>query len=153
MEQFSIKAIVIGVSLFVTMMTLTAILMYYNTAKSIADKVNNRTDIASSFDNIMNSDNFEDTLTGVEVRSLINKYAGKENVEINVITKELIQYNNVNNRLLDEGGWYIATNEYAGRGIISEEKLSIINPSWKCKVDKVENLNKTTLNISLNVNN
>ena len=32
-----------------------------------------------------------------------------------------------------------------------KDKLNLINPVWNCKVDKVENQGKITLNISLNV--
>lgn len=152
MEDFSIKAIVIGVSLFVTMMTLSAIIIYFNTARGIADKVSKRTDIASSFDNIVNGENFEDTLTGVEVRSLINKYAGVSHVKIDIILvedSETTRYNNVNNVYIADGGWLIKVNEKTS--FISEEKLNLVNPVWNCVVNKVESLSETTLEIRLNV--
>lgn len=152
MEDFSIKAIVIGVSLFVTMMTLSAIIMYFNNARTIADEVNKRTDIASSFDNIVNSDNFDDTLTGVEVRSLINKYAGEKSVKINIVLvdgTDTIAYNNINNKYTYEDGWLIKVNNNAS--LISEEKLNLIDPVWNCAVNKVENSSEITLEIRLNV--
>ncbi|MBQ8044295.1 MAG: hypothetical protein IJ272_09175 [Clostridia bacterium] len=146
MEDFSIRAIVIGVSLFVTMMTLSAILIYFNTARSIADEVNKRTDIASSYDYIMNSDDFSDELTGVEVRSLINKYAGNKDVRINIVSisgQEVEGYDNVNNK------WLKSLNDNAS--LISEEKLDLVNPVWDCIVNKVENQGRITLNIGLDV--
>lgn len=149
MEDASIKAIVIGVSLFITIITLTAVIMYFNTAKDVADQVNNRTDIAASFDNIVNSDNFEELLSGVEVRSLINKYVRVENVEINITTVDGVDYNNINNTYTNDGGWLIKLNERVS--IISEEKLNLIDPAWNCKVEKVENSIKKILNIRLNV--
>lgn len=152
MEDFSIKAIVIGVSLFITMMTLSVIIIYFNTARGIADAVNERTDIASSFDRIVNSDDLEATLTGVEVRSLINKYAGVSNVKINIVSigeTTTNVYNNINNKYTDNGGWLVSVNENAK--LISEEKLTLINPVWNCIVNKVENSNEITLNIQLNV--
>lgn len=149
MEDFSIRAIVIGVSLFVTMLTLTAIIMYFNTARGIADEVNKRTDIASSYDYIMNSDDFTDKLTGVEVRSLINKYAGRQDVTINIVkigNEEVKEYININNT------WLLNINDENEKSkIIKEDKLNLINPVWNCRVDKVENKGKITLNISLNV--
>ena len=146
MEDFSIRAIVIGVSLFVTMLTLSAIIIYFNTARGIADEVNKRTDIASSYDYIMNSDDFTDTLTGVEVCSLINRYAGNKDVIINIVkigNDEVEDYMNINNT------WLKTLNERSK--IIREDKLNLINPVWDCRVDKVENQGKITLNISLNV--
>ncbi len=152
MEDFSVRAIVIGVSLFVTMMTLSAIIIYFNTAKGIADEVNKRTDIASSFDNIVNSEDFSDELSGVEVRSLINKYAGVANVKINIILvngTKTTRHDNINNKDISEEGWLIQTNNYTS--IISEEKLNIINPVSNYAVNKVEKLNEKTLEIRLNV--
>jgi len=148
MEDFSIRAIVIGVSLFVTMLTLTAILMYFNTARGIADEVNKRTDIASSYDYIMNPDTYEDELTGVEVRSLINKYVAKKDIEINVEFIDGTKINNVNNRSVssdEDSGWLIVENDMAK--IISEEKLDLINPVHNFTVNKVDKSNKITLEI------
>jgi len=144
MEDFSIRAIVIGVSLFVTMLTLTAILMYFNTARGIADEVNKRTDIASSYDYIMNSNALEDELTGVEVRSLISKYASSDSVTINinlVVDDNKTEYKNVNNT------WIREINENSH--LISEKELDKINPASRYTVDKVENQGITTLNINL----
>ena len=146
MEDFSIRAIIIGVSLFVTMLTLSAILIYFNTARDIADEVSKRTDIAETYDYIMNSDDFSDELSGVEVRSLINKYAGSDKVTINIISisgKPTGDYENINNT------WLKKINDKAS--LISEEKLNLINPVWNCTVDKVENPGHTTLKINLDV--
>ncbi len=144
MEDFSIRAIVIGVSLFVTMLTLTAILMYFNTARSVADEVNKRTDIANSYDYIMNEGAFEDELSGVEVRSLIHKYAGNSSVNINVsITTDgkKVDYKNVNNT------WLKTINENAK--LINEKNMDVINPSDTYTVNKVEKQNKITIDINL----
>lgn len=159
MEDLSIKAIFIGVSVFVTMTVFSAIILYFNTAKGAADIVSQRTDIAASYDSIMNEDNFEDYLTGIEVRSLINKYIGNSNVRIDIIkisglnpeaykvkgVDEIkIDYNNINNNHT----WVITQNNAK---IIKESKLDIINPVWNCKVEKEKNGDRTTLNISLDV--
>lgn len=152
MEDFSIRAIVIGVSLFVTMLTLTAILLYYNTARQVADAVSRREDIASSYERIMNKEVFEDDISGVDVRSLINKYAGVEYVEINIIKignttiEDNDNYKNINN------SWLINIDKNdESVAIISEKGLDIINPSWKNHVEKIESEGKIIINISLNV--
>ena len=150
MEDFSIRAIVIGVSVFVTMLTLTAILLYFNTARQAVDVVNKREDVASSFERIMNTETYEVDLSGVETRALINKYAEDETVEINIIKigdKEVSGYNNINN------SWLITINDSTDipKRIISEVNLDIIDPVWTNHVDKVENGGKIILNLSLNV--
>lgn len=141
MEDYAIKAIFIGVSVFVTILTLSAVILYFNTARSVADVVNERTDIAMLFDEIMNSDNFETTLTGVQVRSLINKYAGNEKVHINIINIKgtAVNFENVNNAWLNE------------INVVSEQKLDLIDPAWTNRVEKVKNEGTTTLNLYLNV--
>ena len=144
MEDLPVKAIIIGVSVFVTMTVLSAILMYFNTAREIADNVSDRTDIADSYDNIVNEERFEDYLTGVEVRSLITKYMCSPDVKINItkISGKEVYYENVNNN-------WIKKESYSN--IIKESKLDLINPVWNCKVDKVKNGDKITLKISLDV--
>ena len=162
MEDLSIRAIVIGVSLFVTVLTLSTIVLYFNTARGIADTVSDRTDIAESYDDIMNTDKVETIITGVEVRSLINKYIWNSDVEINIVSisgTDTNQYVNINNKFIQDDGWVkqINNNSY----LISEEKLNLINPVWNCKVDKeiqtltdeitFEVTKKTILNIRLDV--
>lgn len=142
MEDFSIRAIVIGVSLFVTMLTLSAIIIYYNTARSVADVVTNRADIAFNLEQIEKQDNFEGTLSGVEVRSLIRKYAGNSDVKINIVKISGIdtnKYNDVGNSWFDEN-------------IIMEDKLNMIEPvSNNFAVKSVDKKGITTINLSLNV--
>ena len=155
MEDLPVKAIVIGVSVFVTMAVLSAVMLYYNTARTVADTISARVDIADTYDAIMNDETFEDTLTGVEVRSLITKYAGKENVVINILSisgqdvEEENMYNNVNNNSF----WYKnVNNRYtADAKLISEAMLDLINPVWKCTAEKVENGDRVTINIHLDV--
>lgn len=143
MEDLPVKAIVIGVSVFVTMAVLSAILIYFNTAREIADKVSNRVDIADSYDAIMNDRSYEDTLTGVEVRSLIIKYAGSDIVTINILENEEIKYANVNNE------WYAEVNSTTKAELISEAKLDLINPACRYDIKKEKNVEHVTLNISL----
>ena len=148
MEDLPVKAIVIGVSVFVTMAVVSALMIYFNTARGVADAVNKRTNIAEVYDNIMNDDVFIDTLTGVEIRSLITKYADYENSDnifINIVSisgEDVTgSYNNIDKLWCRENG------------LISEQELDLINPVWKCTVEKVQNDDTVTLKLSLNVEN
>lgn len=143
MEDNSIRAILIGVAVFIAAITISVIVFYFSTAKKVADNVSSRIDIAEEFDAIVNSDIDEDNLTGVDIRSLIKKYAGSDEVIINILTikGEIRHIDNVNNI------WKIDENT----NIISEEKLDIINPVWKCSVDKVEEDDKIIIEVHLNV--
>lgn len=148
MEDFSIKAIVIGVSLFVTMLTLSAILIYFNTARGIGDEVNKRIDIAEAFDIIANSDNIENELTGVELRSLIKKYIRSKAVVMNIINEDGdVVAGNINtnwSKKIDNAWDSDAAKDVY---IISEAKLNTIDPSHNYTVERVENSGKITLNI------
>ncbi len=142
MEDFSIRAIVIGVSVFVTMLTLSVILIYYNTARNTANTAMGRTDIASSYEQIVNADKFDGNLSGTEVRSLIRKYAGNQNVRINIVEikgKKTDKYNNVNN-------------SWCRNSMILDKDLDIIEPISSNKAVKtVYSAENIVINLSLNV--
>lgn len=129
MEDVSIRAVVIGVSLFVTMITVTAILSFYNVSILTAQAFNKRVNIAEEYDYIMNSDVFTDELTGVELRNLINKYANNAEVVIFLKMNDKEIYENINNKWLNS------------IGNISEAQLNVINPSDKYRVTKTSNCN------------
>ena len=143
MGDFSVRATIIGVSLFITMITFTAVFMYFNSARSIADEVNKRIDIAATFDYIMNPEITEAYLTGVEVRSLITKYANNKEVTINILKisgENVTGMNNINNAWL-----------YGASKLLRDDKMHIINPIWKNRVTKEETRHGITLNLELDV--
>ena len=144
-EDFSVKALFIGVSVAITMLVLSLIMTYFTTATKLADAANRRMDIPDTYDAIMKSKNlFEDKLTGTEVRSLIRKYANDKYVTVNIVSvnddPEGEGVENAVNRT-----WYDSS-----VGIIKETKLCLINPSWLNKVEKFESGKYTTLKVYLN---
>lgn len=162
MEDLPVKAIVIGVSVFVTMAVVSALILYFNTARELVTAASKRTDIAKTYDEIMNPDVSNGILTGVQARALINKYAGDETVIINIVSISGINateisektgksYNNINNLSKENDEDTNTDNWLRNNGVISEEKLDLINPVWNCSVEKVENSGITTLNLNLDV--
>ena len=143
-EDYSIKAVFISVSLFISMIVLTLVLNYYNVAKDIAKEANKRIDIPDTFDKIMkNTDVMEDKLTGAEVQSLIRQYANEPNVSINIIAiSDDPEAEGIENRI--NHTWFDAA-----KGIIRETELSNINPSWTNKVVKKVDGDNTTLELLL----
>ena len=127
MEDISVKAIIIGVSLFITIVTLSVIVLYFNTARQAADAVNQRMDIARVYDEVINREKFEGELFGVDVRSLINHYASDRKV--------IIQYDIDGNGVADltniNKDWLNAET-----GVISESMLNSINPVSKYMITK-----------------
>lgn len=144
MNDYTMKAILYAVSLFVTMVTLTLLITYYNTSKLISDAANNRTDIAGMMEEIVSGQEvFNEELSGTEIRSLIRKYAGDEKVEINIISISglgVVDYDNVNNLWFDEND-----------RMIKESMLSIVNPVWNNKVEKTTSGEKVILTVELDV--
>lgn len=163
MEDNVTRVLIIAVSLFVTMLTISLVFMYYNTAKELATNVNTRTDIAETYDEIVtNIEKTSQYLTGVEIRQLIRKYAGDANVEINIYSisnmeiesaltgaeardyyvEDMLEkglYNNINNTWID-----------TKTGMIKEKYLSVIDPGWeKNWVTKEINGSKIELKLSL----
>ena len=125
MEDISTRAIFIGVSLFITIFTLSAIVLYFNTARQAADIVSKRTDIASKYDLVVNNNEFEGELTGVEVRALLTRFVGEDRINIT------LKFNDsAKTEVQVDRSWI---NEI---GVINEAKLDIIEPVAKFKVEK-----------------
>ena len=144
MDEHATMALMIGVSLFVIVLTLSLLVTYFNTSKKIADQVNLRVDVATNYDTIVNNlETYEQKLSGVEVRSLVRKYAGDKNVTINIISISSITnslYRNINNVWYDEE-----------IGMIKETMLHVINPSWENRVYKTVEDSHITLDIELDI--
>lgn len=70
-EDNAIRALIIGVSVFLIVMTITAILVYYNTAVEGARTVNeNRRNVGSLYDKTV-AELDGTTVTGIEARNIV----------------------------------------------------------------------------------
>ena len=89
-ESTPIRAIVIGVSVLLAIGTISAVLMYYNTAKQMASNVGRGQDFASNYEQSIQDillkgsytvagDNY---ITGTDVKNVLNYFYNNENVEI-----------------------------------------------------------------------
>lgn len=87
-ENALTKALYVGVSLFVTVITITAIIAYYNIARSSIKDIGSGTD----FDTVYREDVKETLLktgennkiTGTQVKNLVNYYYDNINVQITI---------------------------------------------------------------------
>ncbi|MBR6688472.1 MAG: hypothetical protein IKL68_00445 [Clostridia bacterium] len=143
-EDFGIKAMFIGLSVFVAMLVLTLLVNYYNVAKGISKQAQLKMDIPETFDAIVKNHNqVEDKISGAELQSLIRKYAYDDTVTINIVSvsnddsPEKKQYH-INKTWFD-----------SSLGIVKETMLSTINPSWVILVEKEISGTHTTLNVHL----
>lgn len=91
-ENNAIRAITIGVSTFIAILTITAVMMYYNTAKATVQEVGSGPDLynnyASYIRDILVRPNGS-TITGADAINLINYFYNDELVEVNLVTIKL----------------------------------------------------------------
>lgn len=91
-ESNAIRAITIGVSTFIAILTITAVMMYYNTAKATVQEVGSGPDLynnyASYIRDILVRPNGS-TITGADAINLINYFYNDELVEVNLVTIKL----------------------------------------------------------------
>lgn len=93
MDENASRAVFIGVSVFVAIITITLIITLYSTAKDSAS-VANRYDITNSGTAYLNSILEKEKITGVELRYLMNYYANDETVTISIYDQLLYSVGN-----------------------------------------------------------
>lgn len=107
-ESAPIRAIVIGVSTLLAVATISAVLMYYNTAKQMASNVGRGQDFAANYDqsiqDILTAGTYNvsgtNYITGADVKNLLNYFYDNEEVQINVIDiKYIDEYENYTPKL------------------------------------------------------
>ena len=107
-ESAPIRAIVIGVSTLLAVATISAVLMYYNTAKQMASNVGRGQDFAANYEqsiqDILTAETYNvsgnNYITGADVKSLLNYFYNNEEVQIKVIDiKYIYEYENYTPKL------------------------------------------------------
>ena len=72
MEDVSVRAITIGVGVIVALVTITAVLTYYNTAKDTVRQIGSGTDIAGLYEKSIEDILLKSNLSGTDVINLLN---------------------------------------------------------------------------------
>ena len=137
-ESTPIRAIVIGVSVLLAIGTISAVLMYYNTAKQMASNVGRGQDFASNYEQSIQDillkgsytvagDNY---ITGTDVKNLLNYFYNNENVEIIVQNIRYIEKYEVNKPICSSSATaYASANSTnynrAMKLILSDQKFTI----------------------------
>lgn len=93
MDENASRAVFLGVSVFVAVITITLIVTFYRTAKDSA-AVANRYDITSTGNTYLNSVLYKEKITGSELRYLMNYYANDETVSISIYDQLLYTMGN-----------------------------------------------------------
>lgn len=78
MGDNAIRAIIIGVAVFLVIITITSIVLYYNTAVEQARALNERQDYGTVYDKTVQQLKDDGTvLTGMELRNIVRELAGE----------------------------------------------------------------------------
>ena len=131
-ENNAIRAITIGVSTFIAMITISAVLMYYNTARATVQEIGTGTDISQNYSKyileiLLKPDNT--TVSGTDVKNILNYFYLNERVNVN-ITK-MTNLGSVSNLTLEESKNLLNVNNNKSlynkvfADIISTEKFKI----------------------------
>lgn len=107
MDENASRAIFLGVSVLVAIITLTVIINFYFTAKETAG-VANRYDITIADNVNINRILSKEEITGIELRYLLNYYYGDEDVKVYVYQQE----SNPKNIAIDTDEEYYWSDEY-----------------------------------------
>lgn len=97
-ESAPIRAIVIGVSTLLAVATISAVLMYYNTAKQMASNVGRGQDFAANYEqsiqDILTAGTYNvsgtNYITGADVKNLLNYFSNSETMKIKVYNFKVI---------------------------------------------------------------
>ena len=102
-ESAPIRAIVIGVSTLLAVATISAVLMYYNSAKQMASNVGRGQDFATNYEqsiqDILTAGTYNvsgtNYITGADVKNLLNYFSNSETMKIKVYNIKVIdEYKN-----------------------------------------------------------
>lgn len=93
MDENASRAVFIGVSVLVAIITITVVLNFYRTAKNSAS-VANRYDITTTDNAYLNRVLEKEKITGAELRYLLNYYYENKNVNINIENQILYKVGN-----------------------------------------------------------
>lgn len=159
-ESAPIRAIVIGVSTLLAVATISAVLMYYNTAKQMASNVGRGQDFAANYDqsiqDILTAGTYNvsgnNYITGADVKNLLNYFYDNEEVRIDVIDiKYIDEYENYTPKLATGTRRYSNANkgttyDLAIRDIMDGQRFSI-------KVEENTSINDGKQGTLITINN
>lgn len=98
MGEVPVRAIAIGVSVFLVIITLTVIIMYVSTARQVAVDLNDtRYNIAVNYNKILSTSINDDIISGTDFMNFIKENIGNKTIILNI--PELGEENVLNNSM------------------------------------------------------
>lgn len=152
-ESISVRAITIGVSVFIAIITMTVVLNYYNTAKQTVRGIGEGTNISENYNRQIESilskaSTTNYYLNGTDVKNLLNYYYNNTNVTINILKLLVIDDSgNVNYENM------IGTKKQMYENINNDytkynNSLKKVFANQKFRLERINNNNQMVLNIT-----
>lgn len=114
MEDSAMKAIVISVSVFVAIITISAVIIYYNTAKDIVNVTGSGVDLAvaqqQDIENILLKANNNTKVSGTEVMNIIKYFYNNKKYTVSIILKDIVYLNGKYSVVKNENKEYMNAN-------------------------------------------
>lgn len=114
MEDSAMKAIVISVSVFVAIITISAVIIYYNTAKDIVNVTGSGVDLAvaqqQDIENILLKANDNTKVSGTEVMNIIKYFYNNKKYTVSIILKDIVYLNGKYSVVKNENKEYMNAN-------------------------------------------
>ncbi len=160
-ESAPIRAIVIGVSTLIAIATITAVLMYYNTAKQMASNVGRGQDFATNYEqsikDILLKTNSSvagnATITGAEVKNLLNYFYGDETVEVDFSTNKQFDNTNYTNYIPGFSGGGVDSNVTSNKGVYETVMKEILdNQKFTLTINNNQTLTNGNTGMKLSIN-
>lgn len=83
-EGVGVRAIFIGASVFISLVTITAVLTYYNAAKQSVSKIGTGVNIEQSYRNDIENSLLKNVVTGYELKNILRYFYMNESVRIDI---------------------------------------------------------------------
>lgn len=146
-EGISIRAITIGVSVFIAIITMSVVLMYYSTAKNTVSEIGTGLDISVTYNRNIEKILVKDTITGEELKNLINYYYQNLDVDINIKKIKVVGSNGiVSYETITGSNANLYLNVNNNKKNYNNVMKKIIS-NTKFKLEKISSGMKLTLNI------
>ena len=114
MVDSAMKAIVISVSVFVAIITISAVIIYYNTAKDIVNVTGTGVDLAvaqqQDIENILLKANNNAKVSGTEVMNIIKYFYNNKKYTVSIILKDIVYLNGKYSVVKNENKEYMNAN-------------------------------------------
>lgn len=150
MSDVVTRAIMIGASVFIAIITISAVMTYYNVAQNAARSVGTGVDIAGLKNQNITDSLLKQTVTGTEVKNIINYFYQNKNVHVNVYTAKKFDGSVIDDSTNILSGGVARFEDVNNRKIEDSEfkkLMKYINPLQRFKLTRNDDLGITTIRL------